>query len=97
MPFSLNELKHNRQTSVIHHKLAGFADVGLEVIGAAPCDEALDESSVLPCRKDSVFLTGNDSPGSCQHLTRKINVTLLIEFLQRVFCNSVPTWVETVA
>lgn len=40
MPFSLNELKQDRQTSVIHHKLAGFADVGLEVIGAAPCDEA---------------------------------------------------------
>lgn len=40
VPFSLNELKQDRQTSVIHHKLAGFADVGLEVIGAAPCDEA---------------------------------------------------------
>lgn len=54
MPFSLNELKHNRQTSVVHHRLTGFADVGLQVIVAAPCDEALDESSVLLCRKDSM-------------------------------------------
>ncbi len=36
---------------VVHHKFTGFADTDLQVIVVAPCDEALDQSSVLLCKK----------------------------------------------
>lgn len=39
-----------RHTAVVQHKLIGFADIDLQVIVVAPCEEALCQSSVYICK-----------------------------------------------
>lgn len=41
----------NRHTAVIYLKLMCFADIELQLIVVAPCNEALHHSSVLLCKK----------------------------------------------